>query len=196
MSEAKIRFEMVKRRHKKRLEEAVKKREADEAIIPLCEFINSTRHFFTSSSCSGRILLLALKGKRKRDASFHRKWHRKVSFEEVWRGIEDAKNCELWFKTEPFIIHIGASSLKKAEKILDIKNKAGVKRGGIIVAKPGKFILELIGTEEIALPVKFGDKIIVSKSFMKEVVRKANEKIEANFERLKKFESIIRAELK
>ncbi|RLG68802.1 MAG: hypothetical protein DRO07_03065, partial [Candidatus Iainarchaeum archaeon] len=72
----------------------------------------------------------------------------------------------------------------------------GVKRGGIIVAKPGKFILELIGTEEIALPVKFGDKIIVSKSFMKEVVRKANEKIEANFERLKKFESIIRAELK
>lgn len=196
MSEASIRFAMVKQRHRGRFEEAVKKREADEAIIPLCEFINSVKGFFTSSSCSGRILLLALRGKRKRDASFHRKWHRKVSFDEVWQGIEKAKNCELWFKVEPFIIHIGASSLKKATKILDIKNKAGVKRGGIIVAKPGKFILELIGTEEMALPVKLGDKIIVSKSFMKGVVNKANEKIEANFNRLKKFESIMRAELK
>ena len=195
MSIANIRFGMVKNRNMKRFKQAVEKHEVDEAMVPLCEFVNSRKHFFTSSSCSGRIILLKVSGKTKRDASFHRKWHRTVSFEEVWQGIEKARAKELWFKMEPFIIHIGTDSLKRACKLLDIKNKAGVKRGGIIVAKPGKFLLELVGTEAIALPVKLGGKIIVSKRFLKEVVKKANEKLEANFLRLKKFEEILRADL-
>jgi len=196
MSEADIRFRMVKERHKKRFELAVKKGEADEIIVPLCRYINSTKNFFTSSSCSGRIVLLGIKGKGKNKAYFHRKWHQAVSFDKVWEAIGENTKGNLWFKMEPFIIHIGARTLKDACKVLDIKNSAGVKRGGIIAAKPGKFILELIGTEEMALPVKLGDEIIVTKEFMKKVVEKANEKLEANNERLRKFESVVRAELK
>jgi len=196
MNKADIRFEMVKARHKKRFELAVKNSEADKAIVPLCSYINSVKDFFTSSSCSGRILLLGITGKGKDKAYFHRKWHRTVTFDEVWAAIGEEVQGNLWFKMEPFIIHIGTRTLKGACKILDIKNAAGVKRGGIIVAKPGKFMLEIIGTEEIAFPVKIGGKTIVGMEFMKIIIETANKKMEENNERLKKFEETIRGELR
>lgn len=195
MSEDSIRFSMVKARHKNRLEEAIKKGEADKLIYNLCKLINSKKKFFTSSSCSGRIILLGIFGRGKNNAYFHRKWHSKVSFEEVWNSLNEETKGTIWFKMESFIIHIGALSKNDAIKILDIKNKAGIKRGGIISMKPGKIIVELIGTEDIAIPVKIGEKVIVSEGFMRESVKQANKKMEENLKRLKVFESVIRKEL-
>lgn len=196
MSEEDIRFEMVKARHIKRFELAVKKGEADKLIVPLCSHINKLKNYFTSSSCSGRILLLGIKGKGKNNAYFHRKWHTKVRFQDVWSAIGEKTTGELWFKMESFIIHIGARTLKDAEKMLEIKNLAGIKRGGLITMKPGKFVLELIGTEDMALPVKSNNNVLVSEAYMREVVRIANKKMGENQKRLKKFEKIVRAELK
>lgn len=190
------RFSMVKKMHAASFEKAVAEKKADLQMIPLCGFVAGTRDFFTSSSCAGRIILLQLpKDENKKQASFHKKWHRAVSEEELWQGINAESVGELWFKLDPFILHIGANSLQNANKILDAMKKAGVKRGGIIVAKPGKFLIELQGTQSMAFPVKKDGKALVDEKFMEYILQRANKKLEKNYEQLKRLESVFRKEL-
>ncbi len=191
------RFSMVKENHRKSLEKAVAEKKADRQMVPLCKFVSRTKDFFTSSSCAGRIILLQLpKNENKLDASFHRKWHRKVREKELWQGIEADTRGELWFKLDSFILHIGAGSLENAKKILGCMKKAGVRRGGIIVAKPGKFLVEMQGTQSIAFPVKAGKEVLVGKEFMRYNLERANTKLGQNYEMLKRLEAVFRQELK
>lgn len=194
----KTRFRMVKDRHTERFDKARKEKEADSKMIPLCKFISKTKNYFTSSSCAGRILLLKVNERGdKKEASFQRKWHRKVKLVEVWKGIEEKVNeKELWFKLEPFIIHVGANSLENANNLLGVMNRAGVKRGGIIVAKKGKFIVEMSGTQGMAFPVKIGEKVIIEKDYLKKAIEKANWKMEKNYRNLERVEREMRKELK
>ena len=91
----KSRFEMIKAHNSEQLEEAIAEGKADQKMIKLCRFVNSTKNFFTSSSCAGRIALLSVKsiGKKQPNA-FHRKWHRKVTLKEVIEGAQFHKFVE------------------------------------------------------------------------------------------------------
>lgn len=196
-SQDEIRFEMVKNRHKKTFGKAVSDGKADKKMIPLCRFVSKTKNYFTSSSCSGRILLLALdKDERKKTSAFHRKWHRKVKFKEVREALNEKTPYSVWMKQEAFILHIGTRDLKHAKKILSVMTKSGIKRGGIIVAKPGKFIVELQGTQGLAVPVKSENEILIGDDYLKKLVNIANEKFDKNDTALKRFEKVARAELK
>ncbi|MEM0360167.1 MAG: hypothetical protein QXK06_02405 [Candidatus Diapherotrites archaeon] len=191
----KTRFSMVKKRHAGTLQKAKEEGKIDKEMIGLCDYISSRKNFFTSSGCSGRILLLGLLDKSKKNSYFHRKWHEKVQPLEVIKALKEPTKGEIWLKMEPFIIHIGTNSLENAKKILSLKDKSGIKRGGIITAKPGKFIVELIGTEELAVLVKRGNKILAPEEFIKETVLEADKKIGFNYARVKEFEKIVRKEL-
>jgi len=190
------RFSMVKDMHRKSLEKAIKEKKADRQIIPLCKFVSKTKHYFTSSSCAGRIILLQLpKDENKLGAFFHRKWHRKVREKELWQGIKADTRGELWFKLDPFILHIGADSLENAKKVLSHIKKAGIRRGGIMVAKPGKFLIEMQGSQGISFPVKKGKTVLVEEYYLKYVLERANQKLEKNYELLKRLEIVLREEL-
>ena len=192
------RFRMIKTRHRTSFEKACEDGKADALFIPFCKFVSKTKNYFTSSCCSGRILLLGLKGKKqnKKDSYFHFKSHEKVNFEDVWKALHENTVGELWFKAEPFILHIGTKNLVHAEKILNAMKNAGIKRGGIIVAKPGKFLIELMGTQGITLPVKKEKKILVSKEFFDLLVTCANKKLDKNLKQLKRTEKELKKVLK
>ena len=191
------RFGMVKERHRKTFEEAAEKKLADDGLVPLCGFIAGTKNFFTSSGCAGRIILLQLpKGECKKGSSFHRRWHRPVSFLEVKKALGEKTRGEVWLKVEPFIMHIGTNSIANAREILAIMNRAGVKRGGILVAKEGKFLVELQGTQEMSAPVKQGNKLLAGDAYLQYLVKKANCKIGKNREMLARFERECRACMK
>jgi len=201
---------MVKERHKKTFQKSVDIGAIDEQMIRLCEFINSTKKYFTSSSCAGRIVLLGVpKGEDKKGSYFHRKWHRKVKFDELWKALNEkasietakftperrkefsgkigGKDDEIWFKLDAFILHIGCGNLEDANKLIEVIQKAGIKRYGITVAKEGKFMLELIGTQNIAMPVKKGGKILVEREYLKKVLGFANKKLGKNYAQLSRF---------
>ena len=191
-----VRFAAVKERHRSTFQEAVEKNLADEKLVPLCSFVAETKNFFTSSGCAGRILLIQLpKGESKQDASFHRRWHRKISFKEAKQALNEKTKGEVWLKMEPFILHIGTNSLENARKILRVMYKAGIKRGGMIVAKEGKFLVELQGTQEMSVPVKHREKILVDDGFLRFLVKKANEKLGKNYAMLERFELECRSAL-
>lgn len=193
----KARFEKVKDSHKKRLDASLENGMVDKQLVKLCKFINSTKNYSTSSSCSGRIMLLGIpKEGSKKDSYFHRRWHNTVDAEKVWMALNEKSKGELWLKQEPFILHIGCENLEDSRKILAVMRKVGIKRGGIMVAKPGKFIIELQGTQRMSVPVKKGNSVLVERSFIDYLVKRANEKLRKNYSTLKKFEMVCRAELK
>ena len=192
------RFEMIKKHNGAEFKKAVAEKKADALMIPLCSFINSLPEFFSSSSCAGRIMLLKTDAvESKREAGFHSKWHRKVKFRELLEEIERKVDApELWMKQEPFILHLGTNNLENANRLLRCCRIAGIKRAGIMVAEKEKFIVELIGTQNISLPVKKGNKALADKNYLKFVLLKANAKLARNYALLKKFEKILRRELK
>lgn len=193
----KARFGMAKQRHAITVLEAIEEGKADLQMIPLLRFIASRKEFFTSSSCAGRILLLKLDSKgSKAESAFIQRWHRKVKFPELWSGLQ--KCCarkEIWFKLDPFILHVGTDSLENGRRLLKVMQNAGIKRGGIVCAKEGKFLVELIGTQSIALPVKMNGRMLVEKHYLKWLLGKANKKLGLNYAHLKRLESAFRKEL-
>ncbi len=192
-----MRFEMVKKRHRESFEKALDEGKVDKQLQGLCKFVAKTKGYFTSSGCAGRILLLSVpEGGGKKEAYFHEKWHREVSFNEVWKGIGKKSKGELWFKMEPFILHIGCKGLKDSRKIISMMRRIGIKRGGIMVAKEGKFIIEFTGTQNIAAPVKKGDEILVDEEYLKFLIAGGNEKIVKNYTQLKILEKECKKALK
>jgi tRNA wybutosine-synthesizing protein 3 len=193
----KSRFEMTKNHHTNTYLTAKKNGKVDLDFIPLCDYILDTEEFFTSSCCAGRIALVGLdKEESKKESAFHRKWHRVVKFDEVYQGVNNFNGTILWFKQEPLIFHIGTNNIKNAKKILEICEKCGIKRAGIKVAKEGKFIIELLGTHNINLPIRENQKTLISDEYFKTLVKKANEKFKKNQKTLKKLEKEIKKQIK
>jgi tRNA wybutosine-synthesizing protein 3 len=189
-------FAAAKKRHLKTLEKAVEKSLIDEGMIPLCRDIAKTKNYFTSSSCAGRIMLLEVSsGESKKDSVFRKRWHREVSPEEVMKAVDESNRRTLWLRAEPFIIHIGCSSQEAAEKLLLVKEKAGIRRGGISAIKGGKYMVELTGSQYLSAPVKEGRKLLVTDSYLMKLAETANRKLKLNSVRLKRFRTLCRGML-
>lgn len=189
------RFEMIKERHRKTYRTALSQGKVDEQMEGLCSYVAETKGFYTSSCCSGRIMLLEKRGDKKKENFFHRKWHREITKEEILEGFEEKVDGELWLKVEPFILHIGCATLEDSNKVLAAMKKAGVKRGGIIIAQHDKFLIELQGTEGLSIPVKIGEKKLVDGQYLVSILPKANSLVAKNYKRLEKLEAEFRKDL-
>ncbi|MFH1588328.1 MAG: hypothetical protein ABIA76_03265 [Candidatus Diapherotrites archaeon] len=181
------RFMKIKEHHKKTFEKALSQGKIDFQMQELCEFISKTRNYFTSSHCSGRIMLLKSgMEEEKKEGAFYRKWHRKIKFKELIEAINSTQE-NLWLKMDAFILHIGCRTIKGAEKLLELKDKSGIKRGGIIVLQEGKILFEFLGTQKMSLPVKQGKKLLVSEKYIKTIAEIANKKLEKNFMQIERM---------
>lgn len=189
-------FEITQKHHRETFSRAVREQKADPKIIPLCRFINQQPDFFSASSCSGRIVLLELDShEKKRESAFFFKKHARVRTDEIYKRLRQKSRQTLWFKQEPFILHLGTDSLSNANRLLLCCRRAGIKRAGIMVAKTGKFVLEIIGTHGFSVPVKEKNTMLITKPFLNKLVNHANKKLGANFKRLQKLEHELRHEL-
>ncbi|KAJ5075041.1 tRNA wybutosine-synthesizing protein [Anaeramoeba ignava] len=161
-----------------RLQKAKEDKEVDEDAVPFLDIINSHPRYFTSSSCYGRINVIYLPTKSKKDSDFVGKWHRKVSFEEVKKVIENSQP-PLWFKMEPYIIHITCCSIDDAANLLELKQKLGQKRGGIFSLKNNRIQIELEGTNRMEVPVKT-DNFQIDDNYLRILIDLANVRFEKN----------------
>lgn len=163
----------------------------DEKIKSLCDKINSLENYYTTSSCSGRILLM-IDQEKKGEGLFIFVSHDKVSFNELKNELILAikKNKKIKFKVEPCILHIACETLEDAERIYEKGKNAGWKKSGIIGLK-NNFIVELNGTDRLEFPIIQNKKVLVDEDFLKLVLEEANKKLEKSWERIKKLEGEI-----
>lgn len=190
------RFRMVKERHALLWQKAKAAGKVDDRMIPLVEFIFSKPDYFTTTTCSGRILLLNLDSKElKKPDSFFAKWHEIPEFKEVWKALNKKSSQDLWFKQEPFVMVVGTSSIENAKKIMVICRNNGVKKAGIMACEEGRFLIEIMGSHYISFLAKQDSKILVEKEFLEKQFETACKKLKMNWQMLDKLEKALRKEL-
>ncbi len=162
--------------------------EWDNKIEKLCNKINKTLDFYTTSSCSGRVILMISKDKKGKDL-FLKIWHDKVFFNEFKEVLNNLLNKKdiIKFKLEPPILHVACRDLKKATEILEKAKFLGFKRSSVLTFDKN-IIVEINSSERFEFPIIKNDKILVEDEFLKLVLEMSNYKMEKGWEKIKKLE--------
>lgn len=161
----------------------------DKKIISLCEKINTLDNYYTTSSCSGRVVLLK-DSRDKRDDLFIRVWHDRTSFEELKETLNNINSEDLiYFKQDPVIMHVACKTLEDAQKLIELAMESGWKRNGII-SSDKRFVVELNATDKLEFPV-FHKKVLVNDDYLKLIVEEANKKLELSWGKIKRLESSV-----
>jgi len=167
-----------------------KKGSVDKKIISLIGKINSKAEYYTTSSCSGRIMLMA-EGKTKKDANWVFVSHDKITFLQLKTALKKIPKQTLWFKFEPMILHVCCDSIESSKIILESAKSAGFKHSGIMATEK-RIIVEIRGTDFISAPLAFSGKIAVSDLFLKKLINEANTKLKKNELKIKNLENKIK----
>lgn len=183
-------FEIFKERKKaaiKKLLDAIKNNEVDAPIKNDLLKLNEFEIIYSTSSCAGRIALLVDKGNKK-DSFFIGKWHDIVKTEEIVKRLKDHINNELiWFKQEPFIIHLVFPRSIYAYKVLKIARDVGFKHSGIISKRKEKVVLEINGIDRIDFPIVINSELTISLENLNKIVDLANAKLMRNASLRRRF---------
>lgn len=170
------------------LEKAKSESKADEKILPILNILNNSGEYYTSSSCSGRIVLLEIPEiGDKKNAKFLGKWHRCIEFDEIISASKKAKKGQIWLLAQSSIIHVVAANLKAADKIIKIANASGFKNSGIKSIN-SKIICEICSTERLDTPVGKNKILLCNKEYLQLLVNIANEIIEKSTMKLLRLE--------
>jgi len=161
----------------------------DEKIKGLCNKINKSKNYYTTSSCAGRVVLIKSLDEKSEDVFLFRT-HDKISFNELKKALKNIKyNGLVEFQQTTCILHIACESLKDAQDIVNKAKLAGWKRSGIMGGK--RNMVELYSTESISFPVMENMKILVDDDFLKLIVKKANKKLERTWKKINRLEKLI-----
>ena len=161
----------------------------DPKIEKLCSKINIINEYYTTSSCSGRVVLMIDSEKKSPDL-FLKVYHDLVNFYDFKKNLLEIKNENVKFKQEPCIIHIACKDFESAVKIYDKGKLTGWKKSGII-STGKRFVVELNGTERIEFPLIVNGKILVEDIFLKAAIEKANENMKKSWMKIRKLERIV-----
>lgn len=164
----------------------------DNHILELCGKINKRKEYYTTSSCSGRIVLI-IADEKKKSGLFLFRTHEKLllgQFKQEISKILGKTSKLIYFKQEPCILHVACASLSYAQVLLDKAKLAGWKNSGIMNSR-GKIILEMRSTEKLELPIINNGKILVSDDFLSILARESNSRLERSWKKIRKLEKII-----
>jgi len=181
-------FSLHKQNFLKKLDKS-KKGSIDKKIKILVDKLNKKKKYYTTSSCSGRIVLFDQgKSKKKNEGEWLFVSHDVVGAKEkkkLFDSIQDVnqkenKNC--WFRFEPAIMHVNCSDIENAEKLLKLARGCGFKLSGIIGIK--KATIEIRSSERIDVPVE-----IIDPNTLDILIKKANEKMKETHKKINRLKT-------
>ncbi len=168
-------------------------RGVDAPIRNLVSFVNAHDDYFTTSSCSGRIVLIKDEDKKQKGLFLFRT-HEKISFEKLKEALEkiagEDKKIMVMFKQEPCLLVVSCRDKDSQWKLFSFARNNGWKKSGILSVDK-KFLIELMATETISFPIIDGGKILVSDDFLKLVLEKANKNLKKGWEKIKRLEWLM-----
>ena len=168
-----------------------RKSSIDVLIKPVLDRINSMEDYYTTSSCSGRIILV-----EKDDAGNKKgaRWlfvsHEHVAFPKFYSALRTIGQRDVWLKQESFILHVCCFDLAAAESLMQRVDSLGLRRSGM-VSFSRKIIVELIGHEQLEAIVAKAGKIACPEAYLKMLLSEANKKLRKNKKKIKKLLSLF-----
>ena len=177
------------------LEQAETKQEVDTAIQPILNLLNTSSSYYTSSSCSGRIVLLELpRLGDKQHACFLGKWHGFITVDNVYQALQKASTGMIWFLAQSPILHIGAETLADADTLVKLGVSSGFKNSAIRSLQP-RIIVELCSTERLDTPLGNQGSMNNDTEYLELLTMIANQIIQRSQKKLKRFEETLRKHL-
>jgi len=157
----------------------------DNKIKKLVDKINSFNDFYTTSSCSGRILLSAIpRSNKKNEVQYLFRSHKKIKYNEIKIITKKLPKDDVWFRVDPVILHVACKNIDNAKKFLNIARDIGFRRSGIISIGKNKIIMELISTEKIETIVSKNGKLVIDEDYFKTLIKEGNNKLEKTWEKI------------
>lgn len=152
-------FAARKKAFLERLEREAGQGRVDGDIYPFLRRLNDIPWLYTTSSCSGRILLASV-----RTPSYSKgrgfvpiaKWHRAISADEVRAAIEP--HSDVWMLVRGAILHVVVNSARRAYELISIAHRTGHKHSGIIAMNRAGIVVEILGEERLDMPLKLGGR--------------------------------------
>ncbi|CAC5393554.1 TYW3 [Mytilus coruscus] len=164
----------------------------DVRIIDLSLFINNQRDYFTTSSCSGRIILFddsvgeSDKVTNKQGCQWLFTSHDLVDKSQMMPVLEDITG-DCVFKFEPFVLHVQCRAIDFAQLLLQCAVQSGFRNSGISLGKKGKIIVGVRSTHSMEVPLSHSGQLLVSSEYVEYLISLANKKMEENFRRIDRF---------
>ena len=171
----------------------------DVAIEELVTIINQIEHYYTTSSCSGRIIVysLPLNDESSNESSWNvkkkgTKWvfvsHDIVTDHNlITNSIHKEPVDNAYLKFEPFVLHACCDGIESAKTLMQAAVECGFRNSGISISKSNRVIVAVRSTHVLELPIVLNGKLIVTNDYIKQVAQLANKKMSDNFDRIKKF---------
>eukprot|EP01116_Phalansterium_solitarium_P010444 TRINITY_DN25207_c0_g1_i1.p1 TRINITY_DN25207_c0_g1~~TRINITY_DN25207_c0_g1_i1.p1 ORF type:complete len:210 (-),score=48.12 TRINITY_DN25207_c0_g1_i1:83-712(-) len=171
----------------------------DVHILKFLDTFNAKTDFFTTSSCSGRLIVVqTLPGK-----GYHTDWlfvsHELVeNADPVLEAInsrQTAPGAEVWYKMEPPILAICARSVECAQQLMDVARGAGIKRASITGTK-GRVMVVIMDTQRMETLVARDGRLLLSDEYVREITAVANDKLQKSWDKIERFRLAVETKLK
>lgn len=157
----------------------------DSDIKELIDLINSKEDYYTTSSCSGRIVVIEIpESGRKDEARWLLVKHGEVKVREIKDSLQSDK--DVWLKQEGMILHVCCKNIEAAEKLINTSKNTGFKRTGMITVNK-RYIVEIVSTENVSTILSKKGKVLVDDNYLSVLVEECNDKIRKNKEKIDKF---------
>ncbi|MCE4624798.1 MAG: hypothetical protein F7C35_02905 [Desulfurococcales archaeon] len=172
----------------------------DPGIEEILEKLNSLPQLATTSTCIGRVMIVASRYPWERgdeSSIVVYKTHDKVRIEDVLRTLSNNSFCYLWFKVSPPIFHVRVKSLECAQYLIEKARKFGFKHSGIISHNEvSGIVVELMSSAQLVSPLILDCVPLYrnSLSSIERLVDMSNEIVGINRERLNLFSQEISSE--
>ncbi|XP_040264535.1 tRNA wybutosine-synthesizing protein 3 homolog isoform X2 [Bufo bufo] len=175
-----------------------KKGSVDKAIEEIVRDINLQDCYFTTSSCSGRIILIDenpdVSVVQKQNCSWLFVTHDLCTKDDVFSGLQKAFGDAV-LKFEPFVLHVQCRRLEDAQLLHSVAINSGFRNSGITVGKKAKIIMAVRSTHCLEVPLSHKAKCLVSEEYIDFLVQTANQKMEENKKRIVRFYSCLQTAL-
>ncbi|XP_039999903.1 tRNA wybutosine-synthesizing protein 3 homolog [Xiphias gladius] len=167
-----------------------KKGSVDQDIEHVVSLLNSCEEYFTTSSCSGRIILIDVcpesSDVQKQNCIWLFVSHQKCTSDDLMSGL--AKSIrDVVLKFEPFVLHVQCRRLEDAQLMHSVAINSGFRNSGLTVSKTGKIITAVRSTHGLEVPLSHHGKLLVGHEYIHFLTQIANQKMEENLRRIHRF---------
>ncbi|KAK5859407.1 hypothetical protein PBY51_020962 [Eleginops maclovinus] len=184
------RFREMKLQSERKLDQS-KKGSVDEDITQLVSLLNSCEQYFTTSSCSGRTVLI---DGASDSSDIHKQncvWlfvsHHKVKSDDLVDAVGHSSGDAV-MKFEPFVLHVQCRRLEDAQLLHSVAINSGFRNSGLTVSKTGKIITAVRSTHGLEVPLSLEGKLLVPHDYIHFLCQTANQKMEENLRRIHRFQ--------
>ncbi|KAM4642801.1 tRNA wybutosine-synthesizing protein 3 homolog [Discoglossus pictus] len=175
-----------------------KKGSVDEDIKDIVQLINQQECYFTTSSCSGRVILIDecpdSSAIQKQNCLWLFVTHQLCNFDEVFSAVQKSVGDAV-LKFEAFVLHVQCRLLEDAQLLHNVAINSGFRNSGITIGKKGKIVMAVRSTHCLEVPLSHKGKCLVDKDYIEYLVQKANQKMEENKTRISRFYSCLQSAL-